>query len=798
MSTPVTTAPRQRLLLVAFGLVAAVVLIAIAEGILAFAGLGDPDERYADPYVGFDASTSLFVRSDVDGRSVFTTRPEKLRFFNHQSFAAEKAPDTYRVFTLGGSTVAGRPYDDRVAFGSWLERWLDQAEPDRRHEVVNAGAISYASYRVARLMEELVDYQPDLFVVLTGHNEFLEERTYRELRAETTTRQTLRSGLARLRLARLAWAALDDPAGDAEARPATVLSDDVETRLDVWTGLQAYERDDTLRNGVIEHFELNLRRMIALAREHDIDLVLVTPASNLRDFSPFKSSRGSALDDEQAARADRLLDDGLAHLAAERPSEAVTTLREASALDPDHAETWYRLGHALLAVEATDDARRALEQARETDIAPLRAIRPLVDAVRRIASERDVPLIDLPPIFAAESRRRGGDGIPGDDLFLDHVHPTIEMHALIAEEILLDLAASGRVATVGDADARRATLDAVVASLDHTYHARRDLNLAKVLGWAGKLEEAEAPLLRAREHLDGDGDFHLTLGTLWQKTGRLDDAATELAAAIRLMPDHPEAHFNLGVVLGRLGHSDDAITILERAKLLRDGNYPEAEYNLAMLHRSAGRFPQAILGFFDLLEAVDDPRRRAEIRVELAIALAQDNRFDEAVEQIDTALVEAPDSVDAHYARGRLTAATGRRDEAVDAYRRALDVDPDHVLTLNNLALLVAGQGQFDAAREYLERAIAAEPSSADAFLNLGVVHDQSGRPAEAVRAVERAAALRPADARIRLALGLLYFANQQRQEARGELLAARDLGATLPPDIARELQLPPNPSAGP
>ena len=46
---------------------------------------------------------------------------------------------------------------------------------------INAGGVSYASYRVARLMNELKQYQPDLFIVYSGQNEFLEERSYGEL-----------------------------------------------------------------------------------------------------------------------------------------------------------------------------------------------------------------------------------------------------------------------------------------------------------------------------------------------------------------------------------------------------------------------------------------------------------------------------------------------------------------------------------------------------------------------------------------------------------------------------------------
>ena len=44
--------------------------------------------------------------------------------------------------------------------------------------MINAGGISFASYRVAMLMNELSRYQPDLFIVYSGQNEFLEQRSY--------------------------------------------------------------------------------------------------------------------------------------------------------------------------------------------------------------------------------------------------------------------------------------------------------------------------------------------------------------------------------------------------------------------------------------------------------------------------------------------------------------------------------------------------------------------------------------------------------------------------------------------
>ena len=65
-----------------------------------------------------------------------------------------------------------------TSFCGWLRELLPVADPNQKWELINAGGISYASYRVAALTEELVEYEPDVLIVYCGQNEFLERRTY--------------------------------------------------------------------------------------------------------------------------------------------------------------------------------------------------------------------------------------------------------------------------------------------------------------------------------------------------------------------------------------------------------------------------------------------------------------------------------------------------------------------------------------------------------------------------------------------------------------------------------------------
>jgi hypothetical protein len=91
-----------------------------------------------------------------------------------------KQPNVYRIFLVGGSTVAGNtaPADTLSAV---LETYLNRALADRglRFEVVNTGVSAWLSAQELGLITYyLGDYQPDLIVSFDGFND-----VYQEIRA---------------------------------------------------------------------------------------------------------------------------------------------------------------------------------------------------------------------------------------------------------------------------------------------------------------------------------------------------------------------------------------------------------------------------------------------------------------------------------------------------------------------------------------------------------------------------------------------------------------------------------------
>ncbi len=811
---PVTTF-RQKLLLIAFGVALFLLAVALVEGGLALLRIGDA-YLWEDPFVGFAPGQELFEEKTLaDGEVVYATRRSKLAFFNHQEFPKEKPAGAYRIFALGGSTTAGRPYDDQVAFCRWLELYLKAMDPSRDWQAINAGAISYASYRVVVLMKELVRYQPDLFVIYTGHNEFLEERSYSGIIHQNEALKRLRFWLGGRRfyaiarrgvLALRGGAEKDDPEGDQ------ALGAEVSTRLDGWTGLELYHRDDELKRSVLEHFEYNLQQMVQVARSNGARVVLVKPVSNLKDFSPFKSEHPPEMSAAGIASFDALVSKGRSRLAAGDPAGAVDELDRALELDPEHAGVHFWLGRARLAAGEHAAAREAFVRAKDLDVAPLRALERISELIEATARRENVGLVDLPAVLAVT--------IPGNEVLLDHVHPDVATHSLIAErviEILVEQGVAQRDPSWTDAR-RKAIYDGLIGGLDRAYYAERDLNLSKVLGWAGKLEEAEAPLVRAAAVLGDHPEVRLNLGIVYQKTGRLDDAARELEAAIALAPDLAEAHFNLGVVRGRMNRLDDAVAALEQAIRLR-ADYPEAHYNLGVLRRrqgaydtaisaleraialrpdaaethaqralalrDQGRFDDAVAAFGRALEL--DPANPAT-RTALAITYGRQGRTGQAVSELERVIAERPDFAEAHYNLGVVRSQEGDGDAALAAYLQAVKVDPGHSEAHNNLGILYAGRGDLETARQSLVRAIEIDPDYADAYFNLGIVYDNAGYPEEASRVLARAVELVPDNPRFHFGLAMMHFARGRMDDARRHFAAARAGGIETPEEIRREL----------
>jgi tetratricopeptide (TPR) repeat protein len=453
--------------------------LVVSEITLSCLGLGRPTD-YDDPFVGFSAVHPLFVLNEDGGR--YEIAPSRLEHFCADSFAAKKPANEFRVFVLGGSTVQGRPWTIETSFTTWLEIALNAADPRRKWEVVNCGGVSYASYRLVPILQEVLNYQPDLVIFCEGHNEFLEDRSYAHIKSAPAVLAWPARQAARLRTynvlrsAALHWTG--KPAAKApDKRP--VLGPEAYTRLDWRGGMETFRRDAAWQRQVIEHFEFNLRRLADIARARDVPLIFVSPVSNL-EWPPFKPEPGPNTGPEERLKCKALLAEA-GELFGSDPARAAALLRQAATIDPQHALVRYQLGLALRELGQMNEAETELRQAKELDVCPLRMLEPMKERILAVARQTGTPLVDAEALIAAQSRT----GFPDNQWLIDHVHPKLEGHQLIAEALVEKMAGLGHVRIAANwAEARDAAYAQHLASLPVVYFERGRQRLRSEQGWA--------------------------------------------------------------------------------------------------------------------------------------------------------------------------------------------------------------------------------------------------------------------------------------------------------------------------
>ncbi len=407
-ATP-TPRRRRRLLLVALGALLALALFAAAETALRLLGIGAARELLEFP---------------SPGGPLFTREPNWLQMRGDSSLVLDritttraKPAGTYRIVLVGESTVAGFPFYPQFSVGRLLEASLRDAFPNLKVEVVNFGRTADPSDAVARAAIESLAVAPDVLVVMSGHNDY--QASYVEdLRDGLWPR--LRAALRKLRLVRLGFERVF-----SRDAPRPIVAEGRRIGESPWLTSTEFERGAA-------RFRANLESIVDAARARAVDVVLVTPVSNLRDFAPCYSCYSRRLTSDEQREYERLLGELEAAVEAELlPLESERMVERLRMLDPGVALAAFLAARRCERTGQPADAAVLYAIALERDGYPNRARRALAAAVRAVAAERSARLADAELAFANAARGPA----PGRDLFLDYCHPTLEGTALLADAI---------------------------------------------------------------------------------------------------------------------------------------------------------------------------------------------------------------------------------------------------------------------------------------------------------------------------------------------------------------------------
>ena len=126
-------------------------------------------------------------------------------------------------------------------------------------------------------------------------------------------------------------------------------------------------------------------------------------------------------------------------------------------------------------------------------------------------------------------------------------------------------------------------------------------NLGLTLFKTGRVEEAITTLRHAVRSRPDAASVRGKLAFALLNVGRLSEAVAEFETAARLEPDSPLSHFNLGFALSRMpGRLEDAIAEYETATRIAP-DFADAHRNLGNALVKAGRVPQAMAAYGEVL-----------------------------------------------------------------------------------------------------------------------------------------------------------------------------------------------------
>jgi tetratricopeptide (TPR) repeat protein len=362
--------------------------------------------------------TKQMLNPDVSGRYFFNT--EDLPQSNNDAFDIVKRENAFRIFVMGGSSAQGFPFSPNGTFSRYIRDRLELIYPYKYIEVVNLGITATNSYTIRDLIPGVLEEEPDLILIYTGHNEYY---------GAFGVGSTENIGNSRELVNFLIWLnkfKSVELIRNAVAVVMTLFSSDAELETNRGGTLMArivkeqlipYNSDSF--NIGIKQFEGNINDILRMTQEAGIPVLIGSVVSNLKDQKPFIS-----VGSERNELADSVY------------LEALIRLKLANT---NLADSLFRL-------------------AKDLDALRFRAPEKIDEIIKKLAEKFNCGFIDVDSVFNANSP----DSIVGNNLLVDHLHPTLSGYLLMGKIYFDAMEINGFLPNAGQAQIPGGQQDSVV------------------------------------------------------------------------------------------------------------------------------------------------------------------------------------------------------------------------------------------------------------------------------------------------------------------------------------------------
>ncbi len=742
-------------------------------------------------HYGYPAS--FYLKADRAGVSMTNYRfgwrffPRSIARSPEPHLLSAKDPGAIRIFVLGESAAQGVP-NPRFSFGRILEVMLRDRYPGVRFEVVNAAMTAINSHVLVEIARDCAHQQPTAFLVYMGNNEVVGPYGPGTVfQRWSPSLHLIRAGL-RLKATR-AGQLLD----------ATMRSFYPQRAVRTWQGMgmfmdKAVAADDPRLLPTYDNFSQNLRDICRIARREGAPVILSTVAVNLRDCPPFASRHRSDLRPDQLQAWESMYRSGVELERNKQWLQALARYQAAARLDDRFAELQFRMGTCLAALGRLPEARERFLTASDLDVLRFRADRRINRIIRRVSADLasdGVSLVDAEESLAAGASQAGG--IPGNELFFDHVHFTFEGNYAMArlvldrvETVLPQLNALRRSNAVLSKEAcaralpmtpwdESQSLVQMLATMSrapfsnqpgHTAQIsairQRAESLRRQASTSAALQDARNVYEAALAKASDDWSLHYTYGKLLLAAGQPGPAVHHMSTALQAYPWHVPLHVDLANAEMKNGRSGEAIALLQKA-LEINPDYAPAHADLIPALASQGRIAEAAAHF---RRAVEIDPADYDAYINMGIALGDEGDIEGAMAHFRSALEINPENPVPHHNLGTALASQGRIDEAIACFRKAVDLDSNYEAAHVSLGIALTGRGKIDEAMAQFREALEINPRNAVASNNLGAALASQGRVGEAVVCFRNAVDSDPGYVEARINLGRMLGAQGRFDEA--------------------------------
>jgi len=361
---------------------------------------------------GYGDNFSLFVNHpDAVMEKYYVVNPEiGKKYFNKMEYSAppkdmflkKKPDDVIRIFAMGSSSVVGFPYDNNLMFTRILNERLRDAYPGKKIELVNTAITAINSFTLADFMPQILDQNPDAILIYAGHNEFYGAFGAGSNEAAFHSPTLIRMHLALLndKVYQLTVNSIGKIVGIFGFGKSGEKHGTLMTRMvkdaDITYGSNKYQEG-------IQNYEQNLNTMLSMAKQKNVTVFISDLVSNLRDLKPFKSIATAEL---------------------------------------KGAEEYYETAKKFEAQGNIAKAKENYMLARDYDCIRFRASSDINSIIKKLCDKYQNHFVPTVELFAKNSP----NGIVGNNLLTEHLHPNIPGQFLLAESFYNEIVQSKLIA----------------------------------------------------------------------------------------------------------------------------------------------------------------------------------------------------------------------------------------------------------------------------------------------------------------------------------------------------------------